>query len=152
MFDTSYRTASIHCSPPLEVLVVDVEVVDRAAGGVRVTWVPACPVDADTDRCVYVDAIHRIVRVSQLYRTCIGKTMYAYRIIWYMNDTSMVPSRYVHDTFNRYTNDTWWDVATTCVSCSGKIHIRYRSDTETIQKRIHSFRYVYDTGQEMHDT
>ena len=69
-----------------------------------------------------------------------------------MNNTSMVPSRYVHDTFNRYTNDTWWDVATTCVSCSGKIHIRYRSDTETIQKRIHSFRYVYDTGQEMHDT
>ena len=36
-------------------------------------WVPACLMDTDTDRCVYVDAIHCIVRVSHMYRECIGK-------------------------------------------------------------------------------
>ena len=36
-------------------------------------WVPACLMDTDTDRCVYVDAIHCIVRVSHMYRACIGK-------------------------------------------------------------------------------
>ena len=50
-------------------------------------------------------------------------------------DTSLIPSRYVYDTFNRYTNDTW--------PCDRKygnlVHVRYIDDMETIQKDDTSF-------------
>ena len=61
-----------------------------------------------------------------------------------MNDTSIVPSRYVHDTFNRYTNDTWPSDR----KYGNLVHVRYIDDTKTIQKDdTYRFRYVYDTGQ-----
>ena len=50
-------------------------------------------------------------------------------------DTSLIQSRYVYDTFNRYTNDTW--------PCDRKygnlVHVRYIDDMETIQKDDTSF-------------
>ena len=50
-------------------------------------------------------------------------------------DTSLIQSRYVYDTFNRYTNDTW--------PCDRKygnlVHVRYIDDTKTIQKDDTSF-------------
>ena len=47
-----------------------------------------------------------------------------------MNVTSLIPSRYVYDTFNRYTNDTWPCDRKVWESCTCKIHRRYENDTK----------------------